>query len=426
MLFGKNSDRQRNEAQAVERHSRAEHPLGSQVRCSFITIPQVPSTHAILICRPFWIWGAEMGANEHGVVIGNEGLIARSPSPEKNALTGMDLVRLALERACTAAQAAEVITTLLEKYGQGGNCGHLNPSYYNNGFVIADSSEAFVLETIERDWVLERVSDVRTASNVYSIERGAERVSAGLKRLILDSGWSTDTEPNFAAALQNIHTNHIATAGERRKYSTSLLASRNGQLRATDMMAVLRDHGSLRNCSPNWRAECLTERTVCMHAGAADCTAQTVGSMVSELRSGESVHWVTGTSAPCTAIFKPLFIDVSVPMHGGALTDRFDPQTLWWRHERLYRAALLGGLEEFISKIRPERDSIEERFHARIMDVMSGGSNADRAQVVTSCWKEAIEAEDAWYAQMNARPLPREVTQLAEWVRMSELCGLVL
>src|SRR5688572_17500682 len=105
MLFAKNSDRQRNEAQTVEYFPSAEHAPGVTVRCTYIDIPQFRRTHAMLLCRPFWIWGAEMGANEHGVVIGNEGLRARGADPEEPALTGMDLIRLSLERATTAAEA---------------------------------------------------------------------------------------------------------------------------------------------------------------------------------------------------------------------------------------------------------------------------------------------------------------------------------
>ena len=111
MLFGKNSDRRRNEAQAVEIHPRTNHAPGASVRCTYITIPQVLQTHAVLLCRPFWMWGAEMGANEHGVVIGNEGLHSRSPSPQEEALTGMDLQRLTLERAETAAEGVEILTS---------------------------------------------------------------------------------------------------------------------------------------------------------------------------------------------------------------------------------------------------------------------------------------------------------------------------
>src|SRR3954467_15059546 len=134
LLFGKNSDRERNEAQAVEFFPRAQHAAGEQGDCTYIGIPQVRQTFAALLCRPFWLWGAEMGANEHGVVIGNEAVHARIAPQQERALIGMDLLRLGLERAATAAEAVHVITTLLEQHGQGGSCGHLTQRFYHNSF----------------------------------------------------------------------------------------------------------------------------------------------------------------------------------------------------------------------------------------------------------------------------------------------------
>ena len=75
--------------------------------------PEAAATHACLISRPFWMWGAEMGANEHGVVIGNEAMHSTVPAQRRRALMGMDLVRLGLERGATSAEAIEVMTTLL-------------------------------------------------------------------------------------------------------------------------------------------------------------------------------------------------------------------------------------------------------------------------------------------------------------------------
>ena len=154
-LFAKNSDRERNEAQLLEMTPRR--VGGGPLRATYITVEDAPATHACLLSRPFWMWGAEMGVNEHGVAIGNEALHARIPAQRKRALTGMDLVRLGLERAATAQQAVEVITGLLEQYGQGGDCGHLGRFYYDNGFIIADPHEAFVLETAGRWWAVEQV-----------------------------------------------------------------------------------------------------------------------------------------------------------------------------------------------------------------------------------------------------------------------------
>ena len=68
--------------------------------------------------------GAEMGANECGVVIGNEAVWTTQPYQNKG-LLGMDLVRLGLERGESAYQALMIVIELLENYGQGGNCHHI-------------------------------------------------------------------------------------------------------------------------------------------------------------------------------------------------------------------------------------------------------------------------------------------------------------
>jgi secernin len=62
-------------------------------------------------------------------------------------LNSMDFVRLGLERGSTAREALEVIIQLLERHGQGGNCGFDHKVYYHNAFMIVDRHEAWVLGT---------------------------------------------------------------------------------------------------------------------------------------------------------------------------------------------------------------------------------------------------------------------------------------
>lgn len=65
------------------------------LQCTYISIEQVERTHAVVLSRPSWLWGAEMGANEHGVCIGNEAVWGREEICDGEALLGMDLVRSA-------------------------------------------------------------------------------------------------------------------------------------------------------------------------------------------------------------------------------------------------------------------------------------------------------------------------------------------
>jgi secernin len=424
MLFGKNSDRQRNEAQAVEYFPSSNNAQNSQVSCTYLTIPQARHTHAVLLCRPFWIWGAEMGANECGLVIGNEGLTARSPAPEKNALTGMDLLRLALERASTAAEAVQTIAALLNQYGQGGNCGHLTPAYYNNGFMIADPAEAFVMETVGREYLVERVRGARAVSNTYSIGRGPDIISEGLRALVSGSGWSAEADPNYAEVIADKKRQHVGGAEARHACSKSLLNAGDGRLTVADMMNILRDHGTGSRPHPEWRPECTVERTLCLHAGSDERPSQTVGSMVSELAREGAVHWVTGTSACCTSIFKPVLIDVPIPLHGPRPTDRYDARTLWWRHERLHRAALHGDFGRFIEDIRVDRDALEADFRARIKEVSNGGSIQERTRVVAQCWNEATEMEGRWHKRIAPKRFSHDAVYTSTWETLDKIAGV--
>lgn len=424
LLFGKNSDRYRNEAQAVECLPARDHAPGTELKCTYITIPDVAHTYAVLISRPFWIWGAEMGANEFGVVIGNEGLQARVPALVEPALIGMDLLRLALERASTATEAVEVITSLLERYGQGGDCGHLTRVFYNNGFIIADAGEAFVLETVGREWLVERITDVRAISNVYSIGERPERTSNGLRKLLDGLVAPAAATSDYAKAIAHPDSQHIGQSAARQMRATQLLRSKQGRLKVQDMIGLLRDHGADSHQPRSWKAPTESNRTLCLHAGSDKVAAQTTGSLVSriDVRGGE--HWVTGTSAPCISIFKPVLLEASLPFHGPPLSDRFDPDTLWWRHERMHRAALQSDFARFVDDICEERDDLEVRFRASIDNVRNGGTAADRDQAVAACWSEAAEAEARWYSMISSGSSLLDSAALAEWQRMGELAGL--
>lgn len=146
-LFGKNSDRPSEEAHEVVYFPPEKHAAGARVRCTHIEIAQAACTYGVVLSKPQWLWGCEMGANDRGVVGGNEAVetrLSRELGTEAR-LLGMDLLRLALERGGTAREAATVCAALLEAHGQGGPCEEGGDWTYENGFLFADATEACVM-----------------------------------------------------------------------------------------------------------------------------------------------------------------------------------------------------------------------------------------------------------------------------------------
>lgn len=410
VVFGKNSDRERNEAQGLEMHPAADHAAGAMLRATYIAIPQARRTHAVLLSRPFWMWGAEMGANEHGVVIGNEAVHSIVPANRRRALIGMDLVRLGLERGATAREATEVIVGLLEAHGQGGDCGHLGRFYYHNSFIIADRTEALVLETVGKWWAILEAPDLRSLSNALSIQDDYDEISPALLAEAGSRGWLQEGRLRIADRLLDAERDAISHGRGRCARGQALLEARRGRMSPLEMMAILRDHGDV--CS-DWHPRDTVGRTICMHAAEGRRRSQSVASLVSDLTPGRTVHWVTGSSAPCLSVFKPMLFETGLPPQGVAPSDKTDASR-WWRHERLHRAAL-GAYPEALAMIAPERDALEASFVARM------AAADDLGAAVAECWAEADAVEARWLAWM---PKSRPAGAFARsWGRLNSVAG---
>eukprot|EP00092_Neocalanus_flemingeri_P093404 GFUD01118711.1.p1 GENE.GFUD01118711.1~~GFUD01118711.1.p1 ORF type:complete len:403 (+),score=147.85 GFUD01118711.1:56-1264(+) len=295
VVFGKNSDRPKGEVQEVVSVEPQIHEPGTKLKCTYIEIDQVTSTLGVVLSKSAWMWGAEMGANQAGVVIGNEAVWNRlscSSHDLVSRLLGMDLLRLGLERGNTAKEAVEVITSLLEKYGQGGQCSDIVPDFsYHNSFLIADQTEAWVLETADRLWAAEKVErGCRNISNCLSIGTRVDLCSRGLMETAKENGWWNGVEPfNWAIVLGGGASGELENPDSRWRCGKNLLEenAKLGKFRVEDMMEVLRD-----------------EKSGINRPGGDFPTA---GSQVSSLGCGtaRACHWLTATLAPSRSVFKP-------------------------------------------------------------------------------------------------------------------------
>ncbi|MBN1881928.1 MAG: C69 family dipeptidase [Deltaproteobacteria bacterium] len=415
VLFGKNSDREPNEAQPIEYHPAKEYKKGESLRCTYIEIPQVQKTRAVLISRPAWIWGAEIGTNESGVSIGNEAVFTKLTMSLEKRLLGMDLLRLALERADTAEDALTVITKLLSEYGQGGPCGFEDKKLaYHNSFIIADPNEAWVLETADTYWAALKVDGVYSISNGITIGNRLDKASPGLVEHAIEEGWcKSEDDFHFGRCYSDWFFTTFSMCKPRGSRSFQLLEKAAPKITPGDMMTILRDHGE-------GDGEFRPERgffmnKVCMHAAnGLSRNSQSTASMVSHLTGGINTHWVTGTSAPCTSVFKPFFFEAKeLPGGTGDVGETYSEDSAWWRHERLHRA-VLRDYPTMIKTYREERDGLEESFIAEATEAVDGSSKGGAAKkgaalrdLSRSCFKRANDAEETWTKRVEATKIEK-------------------
>jgi len=406
-LFGKNSDREPNEAHHVIRVPAGDHAPGSMVKCTYIEIPQAAHMYEVLLTKPFWIWGAEMGANEHGLVIGNEAVFTKVPYDKMPGLIGMDFLRLALERAKSAYEALTVITDLLSQYGQGGNCGFRHATFYHNIFLMADPREAWVLETAGRQWAAVRVEDVRSISNGLTIGDHWDLASDDLVNFAVEKGWCKGKQDfHFARCYSDFLYTRFSRCNERQCRTTDLLQAQKGSITPQTLFASLRDHGE--GAGTDWTpARGLSNFTVCAHAGFGPIRGTgSNGSMVSHLGEDVQTHFVTATAAPCTSVFKPLWLGMELPETGPIPNGEYDASTLFWRHEALHRAILRDYVAR-ITLIREEQAAAEQRFVAGALSLRLHAEQ-EREAFARQCFAEADQLEAAWLGQIRKQPVQKK------------------
>ncbi|HWQ58751.1 MAG TPA: C69 family dipeptidase [Clostridia bacterium] len=373
--FAKNSDRSPNEPQLVEYHPA--HGARGRLKVTYMEIEDAGEANAVLLSRPSWLWGAEMGVSSRGVVIGNEAVFTKG-AYGKTGLTGMDLVRLALERGESAKHALEVIAALLERYGQGGNCGYDHDFYYDNSFLILDTSDIYVLETAGRRWAARRYERA-AISNRLSLGAEAE----------LRGGGSPAGEDFKAKHLEPVYS-FFSGSKQRNASACAALAGASG---ARDLMRALRAHqpGVGNPLCQN------SVGSVCMHAGGA-IGDHTTASMVAEL-GGVTKLWLTGSSTPCVSLFKPYaFGDLATPPvfeAGDAAAKGY-----WLARERFFRSLIGKALP---AEYYEERDALENGWLAE-------AEGADLPAMRELSLRACIEEEafyDKWRGVRLADGAPR-------------------
>ncbi len=428
VIFAKNSDRPAFDCQPLVRYPGREWPNDSMIQLEYVAIPQVERTYATLGSSPYWCWGYEEGINEHNVVIGNEAIFTKTFREAREAyragnspslgLLGMDLIRLALERSRTAQQAVEVMGSLIECYGQFGSgvpTRDHDEGGYDNSFLVADPTEAWILEAVGKRWVAKSVAQGYAAiSNQPTLRTRWDAGSPDIKAYALEKGWWPDDADikhpfDFAHAYIDEQVprqvSHI-----RWMRSRQLLAQRAGEITPQWMMRIARDHyedsflgGAYFNAAdPDFHS-------ICMHASADGFTwGNTASSCVAILpqsSEGIPVFWWT-PGPPCNGCYVPFFVHgrrlPGAVSKAGQSGQQITPPpkaakdeppsgqdgSYWWRFRRLLDAvkgdpvkSLPGHYHAKNPGVRARFDALETRFATQLPHVLDRANATDAIEV---------------------------------------------
>jgi len=349
-LLGKNSDRPLFDCQPLVFAPRQTWPAGAEIDLGRLRIPQVEETCAVLGSSPYWCWGFEEGINEFGVAIGNEGIWTKVLWDDLDAMqaghgptpgpTGMDLLRLGLERGRTAADAVAVITGLLEKYGQFGSGIPTAPpglGAYDNSYIVADPDEAYILETAGTFWAVRQVRDgTASISNVPGIRAEHDTLAPGLVAHAVTRGWWPEEQAAAFDFFAAVATENPSNAGSneraqiRAACSARLLLEQQGAVTVRGMMAVARDRSS--------------DPSIDLDQTASGCVA-----VLTDPEDAPPVFWWT-PATPSNGCYVPFFVSGAglhdllgragtvgrrVVAPEKALPDHFAEESYWWRFREL-------------------------------------------------------------------------------------------
>jgi dipeptidase len=248
------------------------------------------------------------------------------------------------------------------------------------------------------------VKGIRSISNGLTIGNRFDKASPNLIKTAIKRGWcSSEKDFDFADCYSDWFFTTFSMCRARKDRTTELLAAVAGKITPAYMMSFLRDHGD------EGKGEFLPHKglfmnKVCMHAAnGLSRGSQSTASLVSHLTGGINTHWYTGTSAPCTSIFKPFYFESgTLPDLGPEPKETYDEKTLWWRHERLHRATLLD-YQNRMKLYAYKRDKIEGEFIDRsatlAKEVAKKGVDAAKkslGEFSQKCFDATVKAEEEW------------------------------
>jgi dipeptidase len=373
-VFAKNSDRPHDEPQPLIQVEAADHSGGFS-GTQFVDVPQVAHTYRHVGSKPYWCAGYEHGYNEHQVVIGNEALPSLLPEVKEPKLVGMEVLRLGLEWSKSAEEAVDVITGLVSEFGQGKFSNSDGVRTYDNIFLIADPSSAYVVECVGHDWAVKQVENVTSISNIAQIGADADRVSQGAKSQATKLGlFEMGFGDKFAFGGAFADPANSSSGLARQCRSDAMLGRGAGQLDVRSMIDVLTDHSDGENPDEDRVVDVAGDLSICLHRNVGESTGASTASLVADLSATDErlpIYW-TGLYSPCMTVFLPNFIEGDLPEVLGIGGEQESADSPWWDFYRLTQHGVKAGAEARVD-IRLELANLQSELFESAYEVAENG-----------------------------------------------------
>jgi len=250
-------------------------------------------------------------------------------------------------------------------------------------------------------WAAVKVKDIYSISNGLTIGESYDRSHPDLIDTARQNKWLKKGQTfHFANCYSDWFFTTFSACSTRQARSYSLMDEKKGDMDVSNAMRILRDHADdvYRPDSHFFMGR------VCMHyADALPRSSQSTGSLIAHLKPENRTFWATGTSAPCTGIFKPIWFEGDVlPDIGPIPEGSYSPDSLWWYHEALHRSVLLDYRTR-MPVYKSERDTLESSF-------INGAANAEtgnRFAFSQKAFHKTKELTDKWIDGVQHTPIKK-------------------
>lgn len=303
------------------------------------------ATFSVILSKPAGVWGAESGSNEKGLCLG---LTFSEGHPVDGKLNATDLVRLGLERASSAAEAVDVLTSLSSASGPDGE----SKDSPKAAFVICDGAEVWLLNIVGSFWAAQKVTSSSLALKPgLSVGSQIDRSSEDLGGKLQGAGiWDGSGELNFGGV-----------------FGLEATGSWPGSEPAAEgSFGLAQIFESLR---------------------AAGVEQKATASHVSVLSSGGlSCHWFTATPEPLESVFKPFVFTPGAKISPLTKAPEGESQTLLHKLHANRKWEAVGDL------LRSLEGTCVDELN-RFISEHSGEPNQELDELMKDC----VEAEVKFY-----------------------------